>query len=589
MSAFLNARSALTRWLSGGDKVSPTQEPRERRSNGLDAAGDRDEHIAAFLDELRASSQDWLGRVRLINFDTIRERLGPSWPKLQSKVELLTEKIFREEMSRRDRYLNIGSAEFLVFIADASPEEVRIRCLAIVETIQEKLFGIGGDLGNPTRRIAETHVAHKEDLALLWEDAASAGASGGSSPTKALRGLFRRDAETLDGADIATSAQIVIDLLISRAMESRSLGDLAPILERLRHLDGSLAVLEPALAASGKPVASSQAADAPPRAEFKAAAGEQTDTPGPFLNDVRDDAAQLVRALAVDPHRSHAEVLGALARLQSARAERNAKNPSDQETAAPLAADKVQTRKFEFCPVYRCVSRGEQIYQGIFRVGCVAVPGEDEGLMQGGGSRYHPESAAMERLLLEHAIQYWADHRTAARFILMVPVHVETLHGPMSQRRYSTVLRAADLRTRRRLVVEVTGYRELDNTIGIRRAIDELRTQSHAVFVRLSGDCVGSLPQVAADCKKAGVHAIGLDIAELGGPEAAIIPYLAPLAAVGRGLSISTYVSGISSVPVLAKAVALDISYVCAPALLPPRPAPREVERTSLADLYSAV
>jgi hypothetical protein len=48
-------------------------------------------------------------------------------------------------------------------------------------------------------------------------------------------------------------------------------------------------------------------------------------------------------------------------------------------------------------------------------------------------------------------------------------------------------------------------------------------------------------------------------------------------------------VNGIATVPVLAKATALGISYVCAPALLPPRPTFREVERTTLSNLYPAV
>jgi len=74
------------------------------------------------MEELKASSQEWLGRVRMINFDSVRARVGPTWSKLQIRVEILAEKIIQDEMAGRDRYLKVGNGEFLVFFADATPE-----------------------------------------------------------------------------------------------------------------------------------------------------------------------------------------------------------------------------------------------------------------------------------------------------------------------------------------------------------------------------------------------------------------------------------------------------------------------------------
>src|SRR6185312_12593762 len=195
------ARHALQRWLRGeegnlpmiasGSAVKHAPPPSE-------GGGSPEEKISQFIEELKASSQEWLGKVRMINFDSIRERVGATWPKLQDR------------------------AEILVFFADATPEESRIRCFAIVEAIHEKLFGSVESVSNSGRRIAECRVVHRDDLVLEWEAASSSGRSEPhhrSSP-KLLREPFRHDAEILDGADIAASTQIVIDSIISQAAES---------------------------------------------------------------------------------------------------------------------------------------------------------------------------------------------------------------------------------------------------------------------------------------------------------------------------------------------------------------------------------
>src|ERR1700743_2211361 len=101
--------------------------------------------------------------------------------------------------------------------------------------------------------------------------------------------------------------------------------------------------------------------------------------------------------------------------------------------------------------------------------------------------------------------------------MLMVAVHINTLRGPHSQRRLSVVLRAAQLRAKRRLLMEVVDYGEDDNTIAIRRAIEELRVHSHAVFVRFSPKAISSLEKMASECKQLSVHAIGIDVSQTHG------------------------------------------------------------------------
>jgi len=589
------ARHALQRWLRGeegnlpmtanGGAVKHAPPPSEGGESP-------EEKISQFIEELKASSQEWLGKVRMINFDSIRERVGATWPKLQDRVEILAEKIIQDEMAGRDRYLKAGNAEFLVFFADATPEESRIRCFAIVEAIHEKLFGSVESVSNSGRRIAECRVVHRDDLVLEWEAASSSSRAEPhhqSSP-KLLREPFRHDAEILDGADIAASTQIVIDSIISQAAESRSMAELTPLLMRLQVLSRSLKTLEPALIIAEKISNSQNDLSLDSARAVGSDSSEKNDGNAKLLGTTWEDIAELVSVVDAGSGQSHADLLAALGRLRRARLERTAKAFTENDMSpARSNIKKAEPMQFEYTPVYRSASRGEHIRQGIYRVNCrvqkdLKTTGDDD--LTG-----HPrhDSMASERAILEHAIQYLLDHKTSARFMLMTSVHVETLRGPNSQMRYSMILRSAQLRAKKRLLIEVVGYRDSDDTIGIRRAIDELRVHSHAVFISLSNNSFGNLEKIAIESKRSGVHAFGMNISQFNGRNAESIDAITRLSSLGEQYSVPTFVNGIGSVPVLAKAIANGVCYVCAPALRPPLPTPDDAQCATLDDLYLAI
>jgi hypothetical protein len=282
-------------------------------------------------------------------------------------------------------------------------------------------------------------------------------------------------------------------------------------------------------------------------------------------------------------------MLAALGRLQKARLGR-APNAvaNDDMRAVRSGVENADGTRFEYVPVYRSVSKGECIHQGIYRVDC-RPHGTKVGQASGAEVNGSPQQEALERATLEHAVRYLSDRKVGTRFMLMVPVHIETLRGPIFQRQISTILRAAQLGAKRRLLIEVLGYRDSDDTIGIRRAIEELRVHAQAVFLTLSPKSVQNLEKVAAGCKKSGIHALGMDVSQLNRRETDIVGALGRISLAGRQCSVATYVSGIASVPVLAKAIASGVNYVCAPALRPPLRSPDDAARATLDDLYSAV
>lgn len=593
--SFGKARNTLERWFRREhDESTPSVRGNTAGEQSPDEAGNPDQRVQRFMEELKASSQEWLGRVRMINFESIRERVGSHWEKLQDRVEILAEKIIREEMAPRDRYVNAGDAEFLVFFADATPEESRIRCLAIVEAIHEKLFGIEDASKGTPQRVAECHVVHKDDLILKWEAAASSdGRRSQGVSVKALRKAFRHDPEALDGADIATSTQIVIDSILSRGSESKNASELAPLLVRLQYLSRSLKVLEPVLIAAAKNGSDKRQRGAPV-ADMAASEHEgdeeQTGNADTVpLGTAWDDITKVIAVLDTGSEYSHADLLEALQKLQRTRLDRAGLASGDENYSTPPWTKKPhESEQFGYVPVYRSISQGERIHQGLYRVSC-SHPVERQSAADSDDAITHQRhQAALEQTILEHSIQYLLDRSTSSGFVLMTPVNVETLRSPSTQRQFSTILRSAELRAKRRLLIEIIGYSQAENTIGMRRAIDELRLHSHAIFITLSYSSVSDFERIAAECKKLGAHAIGIDASQFGQIEN-VLSAIIRLASVASRHSLLTYVDGIQSVPVLAKAIASGISYVCAPALRPALQSPDDAERTTLGDLFSAI
>lgn len=545
------ARHTVERWLRGEDANGAATDDASSQKPRSEHSQTPDQLILQFMEELKASSQEWVGRVRLINLESVQDYLGPNWDKLKDRVGILAEKIIQGEISARDRFSRVGDTEFIVFFADATPEESRIRCLGIVEAIHEKLFG--SEAGRDAPRIAECHILHCNGLALDWETG-SAGQESGAMPE--LRSAFRQDPERLDPASLAASSQAVIDAIIARGVESRSKGQLEPLMSRLKFLSRGLKALEPALHRDIK---------------------QSGDKAGAAFPAIWDDITELVWVLEDDSDRSHTDLLAALSKLQQARHDRAA---AGEQSGSRQARSGDQ--RFEYVPIYRSIHKGDRIVQGIYRVGIPGWPQNGPSLVP------RDEAMKMERLTLEHAIRYLLDHESGAEFMLLVSVDAETLRGPHSQRQYSTILRSAELRARPHLLIEVTGYRDSDDTIGMRRAIDELRVHSQAVFLTLSNK--NSDPdKAAAECKRLGIHALGVNVSQFRGRKEQLLHAVTRIAGLGERYAIPIFIDGISSVPVLAKAIALGAGYVCAPTLRPPVRTPSSVDTATLDDIYTKV
>jgi EAL domain-containing protein (putative c-di-GMP-specific phosphodiesterase class I) len=488
------------------------------------------------MDAIQATP-DWLNHLKLINFDILRERVGPRWPRIEPKIELLAARLIEDEMSEGDRYLNLGEGRFLVFFAKAYREEMRIRCLAIARGIEERLFGLDQQLAGEGRKLVHVHAPDMGAAARLEAAVAKPGSKAG------LWDLFHEKPHACDPAEIDGLAQLTMDTLIAEA----GTGPAGPLRARLAHLARNLAVVSRAQEAEG----GRQEADG---AAEKGPDGLGTAKSAHAMRQTLEDIAALCDAAAEGT--SAPDLLEALARLRKGRVDKMLLGEDEEILPPSPAARPAQEASglFEYHPVFHAAGKSAGLHQGIFRIarrdGWLRETNEDD-------------TSAMDLALVSEALRDCA-MKESGHAIVMVPVHADTLRRPAWQRRYSLLVRGAGDKIHQRLVTEVMDYHGSENSIALRRAIEELKANSLGVFVALPHEYLGHLQEVALHCREIGVHALGVDFSHLASELAAARAF-AYIDAVCKRAGLASYVRGLAKPESLARARAAGLDYVCAP------------------------
>lgn len=583
MDPVTKIRNALWRWLGREESKRPGNSP-DGRNVPTPVLNSKNARLASFVKKVRAQSQDWLGRIHLINFDAVRERLGDKWPRLEERVELLAERIIREELTSRDCYIKLGGAEFLIYIADAGPEETGIRCLAILNSLEEKLFGaVDNGQDSPTGYVS-CHTVRADIAASEW-DAFGSDDARMTDEQAGLRALFRREADILDWLELGNSMHGVIDGVIADVKDSCTIEDLAPLVERLTQFSRSGKVLENAILrrAGGPNGFPLLATDSQSSLEWKENCRKNAMMVAERVCIAMKDIAELIAVLDIESECTFSNVLAGLTKLERKRESRKGAGLGESGAEPRFVGDYAEAPKIEYVPVFRCLGQGSQIYQGINRVVVQSIPRLFAASPDGTPPEEQSQSSQAEQIQLEHALRCILE--ADSRFLLMIGVHVSMLYSPYRFKRYCNTLRAAQIQARRKLIIDVIGYGETDKTIAVRRAIDVLRMQTRAVFVSTFPQNVMQLRKIAAECRALGIHALGLDVSQSTASDFELMSEIRNLAQLRHDYGIATHLSGIASPGVLADAISGGINYICTPALRPPQPAPLGVGRTTLAEI----
>lgn len=147
-----------------GDHLSDTAEP----GTALDAQ--------AFAVQLRELIHDHgqvaVGRLQIIGFHAVQERLGDRWPQMQERIPAAIESVFRRRLSPRDVFRRHDALVYLVLFAELSLDEARIKAHLIAEEIWRQLFGMGGpddkiDVSLLTINLETNQIENAPDLDTL--------------------------------------------------------------------------------------------------------------------------------------------------------------------------------------------------------------------------------------------------------------------------------------------------------------------------------------------------------------------------------------------------------------------------------------
>jgi hypothetical protein len=106
-----------------------------------------------FEDQLKAMLQHaghralLSGRVNFIGLQKVKERYGSGWERVAVRAERMARTIIERHLVSGDIYTSINGLTFVIVFASLTPEQAKVKCLAIADAITKALLGEqGGDL-----------------------------------------------------------------------------------------------------------------------------------------------------------------------------------------------------------------------------------------------------------------------------------------------------------------------------------------------------------------------------------------------------------------------------------------------------------
>lgn len=117
------------------------------------------------------------GRIHMINFTTLRERLGDSWPRLRDRVHAAADRLINNAIGPRDVQFRNGDGEYIIVFAALNKQAATLVCAKVAEELHRLFLG-EPDLSEVTIATAVGMV----DGRLLYEKASAADLLRGFGP-----------------------------------------------------------------------------------------------------------------------------------------------------------------------------------------------------------------------------------------------------------------------------------------------------------------------------------------------------------------------------------------------------------------------
>ncbi|MBK1837208.1 hypothetical protein JHL17_07265 [Azospirillum sp. YIM B02556] len=130
----------LRNWFVEEEPAAPSNPARRETAVAADI-----ERMQAFERRLKVLlTQPQLlsaGRIHMLNFDTLRERLGPAWSELRDRVHSAADRIINRHISDRDVQFRSGDGEYIIVFAALSRSAASLVCAKIAEELYRLFVG----------------------------------------------------------------------------------------------------------------------------------------------------------------------------------------------------------------------------------------------------------------------------------------------------------------------------------------------------------------------------------------------------------------------------------------------------------------
>lgn len=522
-------------------KTHGTRGAKGRKANDHKRAAFDEKEIAAFAQRLKTvMNTDQLtlvGSVQMIGLGRLRSHFGGRWDTVSDKVHALVRSVIEKRTLGHDVHARLGEDTYVVVFSRMQPEAARMKGALMAEEIARKIFG-----DSPPADLIQVGVA-----SLSPDD----------EPEEVPRPAVPAQAALRIAAG---SQESVIDVPVPPAAPASVAGG-APALRPNGTNDasgaGTFNSADPNWSRSG--TSDSKAAASWCRAG----------------KDESDPANEWQRVGREEPEFMH----------EWRRIGRD--EPEFEHQWRPIANGELgipQDLRFVYQPAW-LVNR-QVIAAHTFLPARVA----EDGIVVAGGAAMPyrlptAENYSLDLLGLMKVMRNLEQMaKTRAQACVIFPLHLQTLDLPRQRKMFTDYATSIPDDMRAKLLFEIMGISDTTPMSTTANAVSTLKPLCRNVLVRVRLET-----RSMSDFLTLGVHAVGIDLGNLGWPEKDLFPMLNEFNLRAQKSRLCTFVHGISTRSLLSGSVAAGFRYLDGCAIATPVDFPMPNRRWTPMDVYSTL
>lgn len=544
---------------------SSDTEPPKATAESLQQGDDEpfETRLKAFVAQRGTCDSLLAGRVHLINVGKIRERLGERWPRFAERVHEVIKTEIKTRLGPQDLFRRVSAECYVIVFADCPEAEARLKVALLSEQILETLLGEAeakdlSSLGvqrlvvKADGRVATEALNSIKSLMAMLDDAELSGEKSATFDYQA----FSSGRRALTAEEVAQLLG-VIDLKLTQLENiPGDVANEAPKSDQIQYLISQLKDLEDSVRARVPP--------------FTANGGRgQIEN---YLAVVRDSKPDLEKVETI------------LERAKRQRAHANDWRSAFVDRERVEISARVE---FSYQPMWHAPTQQIGIYV------CSGRLHDRDGRSLKLTGLARDQEADLYTTIDQLALQRTRKDMDAAtengvQSILMVPIHYSTLQRHSSQVRLLELCSHLSAAQRKLLGWEILGAQVRSWREQIAQAITHIKPFGRAIFLRI-GNLQGNFSAVQRNLphlRSAGVHAVGVDIAGLQGPESEKLKLLEDLAELADKSGLRCYGHGFESLSMTICAVCMGYQNVSGPAIAGPTVRPAGIRATDMENIY---